>query len=216
MAITYTDINNGEDGSSVRAKINGFNNSVAIDINNNTTNTTTNTNNITTANSNIETNVSAIAALDVRVAANETGISDLENTGMTVMSGSDIAPQTIAITATKIISFDTTSVSVGVGSNWDATNSRMQATLSGVFKLRYESFVSYASNVTITWQIYKNGVVFGNAITLAGKGAEIFPIVLISSTNLLADDYLELHGTASAETALTVVQANGTLEKTHF
>ena len=160
--------------------------------------------------------VAKIDPLDVRVTANEVAIVHLNDTGMTVRTGSNIAPQTIAITATRVISFDTTTVEAGTGTLWDIANGRMKATSDGIFKLRYESFVSYASNVNITWQIYKNGAPFGNSITLSGQGATVFPLVLLSSTPLLADDYLELHGTASASTPLTVVQANGTLEKTHF
>lgn len=157
----------------------------------------------------VDTNVASIAD-------HESRIVDIENAGMTVRTGSNISPQTIATTVTRVVSFDTTAVEAGVGTLWDTVNLRMKATTDGIFKLRYESFVSYASNVDITWQIYKNGATFGNSITLSGQGATVFPLVLLSSTPLLADDYLELHATATASTTLTVVQANGTLEKTHF
>ncbi len=162
-----------------------------------------------TAFGNIDT---AIDQVDTNTAA----LVVLNNTGMVVRAGSNIAPQTINTSATKVVSFDTTVIEAGVGAVWDVANVRMKATLDGVFKLRYESFISYASNVDITWQIYKNGAPFGSSVTLSGQGATVFPLVLISSAPLLANDYLELHGTASASTPLTVVQANGTLEKTYF
>lgn len=157
----------------------------------------------------IDTNILAIAGVDTRV-------QDLEATGITVRAGANLTPQTIGVTATKVINFDTTLIEAGVGTIWDAVNLRMTATLDGIFKLRYESFITYASNVDITWQIYKNGVPFGNSITLSGQGTTVFPLVLLSSASLLTDDYLELYATASASTTLTISQANGTLEKTHF
>lgn len=169
-----------------------------------------------TAFANIDLAIDQIDANVLGLADHESRIVDIENAGMTVRTGSNISPQTIATTATKVVSFDTTAVEAGVGTLWDTVNLRMKATTDGIFKLRYESFVSYASNVDITWQIYKNGATFGNSITLSGQGATVFPLVLLSSAPLLADDYLELYATATASTALTVVQANGTLEKTHF
>lgn len=169
-----------------------------------------------TAFANIDLAIDQIDANVLGLADHESRIVDIENAGMTVRTGSNISPQTIATTATKVVSFDTTAVEAGVGTLWDTVNLRMKATTDGIFKLRYESFVSYTSNVDITWQIYKNGATFGNSITLSGQGATVFPLVLLSSAPLLADDYLELYATATASTALTVVQANGTLEKTHF
>ena len=166
--------------------------------------------NFDTAFSNID---DAIDQIDINTAA----IAILNNTGLSVMSGNNIAAQPLVSgVATKIVSFDTAVIDVGVGTTPDVANQRMTADVDGVYKLRYESFVSYASNVTITWQVYKNGVAFGNSITLSGQGSGVFPIILISSAELLTGDYLELHGTASANTDLTVSQANGTLEKTHF
>lgn len=216
MAITWTDINNGESGSSVRTKINTFNGSVTTDVNTNSTNIATAqadlsalTTRVDTAETNITNNDTDIAALDVRIV-------DLEDTGMTVMSGNNRPIQSIGLTATKVDLFDTIEIDVGVGTSGDATLDKATADSDGVYKLRFEAFVKYASNVAITWQMYKNGVAFGNSITLFGNNADPFPIVLISSSNFLAGDYLELYATASATTDLTVTHANGTIEKTHF
>lgn len=169
-----------------------------------------------TAFSNIDDAIDQVDVNVIAIADHETRIVDMEETGITVRAGSNLTPQTIAVTPTKIVNFDTTLIEAGVGTIWDTINLRMTATLDGIFKLRYESFITYASNVDITWQIYKNGVPFGNSITLSGQGATVFPLVLLSSASLLAGDYLELYGTASASTTLTISQANGTLEKTHF
>jgi len=155
-------------------------------------------------------------ALDARVTANEDALAILNNSGLTVMSGSSLTPQTINIVPTPIISFDTLAIEVGVGTEGDVLTQSIKATDDGVFKLRYEAFLSYASNVTITWKIYKNESPFGDAITLTGKGAEVFTLVLISATELLANDILQLYGTASASTDITIAQSNGTLEKTYF
>lgn len=144
-------------------------------------------------------------------------IDDLEATGLVVMSGSALTPQSIPTSATKVVLFDTKDVEAGVGVAGDVALNRATATLAGVFKIRFESFVSYAGNVDITWALYKNGIPIPNtSITLAGQGASVFPITLITSTSLAANDYLELFATASATTDLTVAHANGTLEKTHF
>ena len=155
------------------------------------------------------TSVGQIASMKIQTDA-------LALTGMTVMSGHTLTPQTIGITPTKVLSFDTVAIDVGVGTSGSVTTNSVTADLSGVFKLRYESFLSYASNVTITWQIYKGGVPFGEAMALAGEGATVFPLLLISSTPLTAGDELELYATASASTDITILQSNGTLEKTHF
>ena len=237
MALSWIDFINGEALSSVRSKINSFNTNTVTDVNTNTGNITTNTagiatnvtniatntsniatnvTNIATNTAGIATNVTDIAALDVRVTANEVEIAHLEDSGMSVLSGSNIAPQTVNTSATAITSFDTLAIEVGVGTTGSVINQSMTADSAGVFKLRYESFLSYASNVTITWQIYKNGSPFGNSVSLSGKGANVFTLILISAANLLANDELKLYGTASASTSLTIAQANGTLEKTHF
>lgn len=158
-----------------------------------------------------------IAALeDGKVQENIEAIAVINNSGMSVLGGNALTPQTIAVTPTPVVSFDTLSIEVGVGTTGSVLNQSMTADVNGVYKLRYESFLSYASNIDITWQIYKNGVPFGNAITLAGQGSKVFPIVLISAAYLLAGDELKLYGTASASTDITVAQANGTLEKTYF
>jgi len=157
----------------------------------------------------INTNTEDIISNGIRLAV-------LENTGMTVLSGNNLPQQTIEITPTKVTSFDVVTIDAGVGTSGDVVLQRMTADADGIFKLRYEGFVSYATNITITWQIYKNGSPFGSSIALAGQGAGYFPIVLISSAELVEGAYLELYATASAATDLDISQSNGTLEKTYF
>lgn len=216
MAITWTDINNGESGASIRAKLNTFNGGVVTDVNTNTTNISNAQSSISALDGRVTTAEANIVSNDTDIADHETRISVLENTGMTVMSGNNRPIQSIGITATKVDLFDTIEIDAGVGTSGDVTLDRATAVLDGIYKLRFEAFVKYASNVSITWQMYKNGVAFGNSITLFGHAADPFPIVLISSSNFLAGDYLELYATASATTDLTVTHANGTIEKTHF
>ena len=165
----------------------------------------------------VEANLTAaFAKVDADIVNLDNRLIDLENTGLVVMSGNSLMPQTIAITPTKVVLFDTKEVEAGVGAIGDIALHRAIASLTGIFKLRFEAFLSYASNVDITWQIYKNGVAFGNSITLSGQGTKVFPITLLTSANLLANDYIELYATASASTNITISQVNGTLEKTHF
>ena len=159
---------------------------------------------------------SAFDKIDADIINLDDRVIDLENTGLVVLSGANLTPQSITTSATKVVLFDAKDVEAGVGAVGDVATNKATATLTGVFKLRFEAFVSYAGNVDITWQMYKNGVAFGNAITLSGQGSNVFPITLITSASLLANDYLELYATASATTDLTVSQANGTLEKTHY
>lgn len=146
----------------------------------------------------------------------QAALAILAEVGLVVMSGNSLVAQTIGVTPTKVVLFDTKNVEAGVGVTGDVATNKATATLAGVFKLRFEAFLSYASNIDITWTLYKNGVVYGNAITLAGSGAKIFPITLITSANLLAADYIELYATASSSTNITISQANATLEKTIF
>ena len=228
--LTWTDQVNGASLLTMREAYNAFNTSAKTQVNLNTTDIATvdaktgvNAADIVLLEGRATVNEADIVLLEGRATVNEADIVDheariaaFEDTGMTVMSGNAIAPQSIAITPTKVNAFDSVAIDVGVGTSADATLDRMTADLDGVFKLRFEGFVSYASNVTIVWQIYKNGSPFGNSITLSGQGANSFPIVLISSAELLATDYLELFATASAVSNLTVSQSNGTLEKTHF
>ena len=224
MALTWTNWNNGDNLLLLRNNLNTFNNNIVTEnssivnsLFNNTGNIASNTLAIATNTSDIATNTADIATNTADIADHEIRLLDIEDTGMTTMSGNNITPQSlVAATSTKINSFDTILIDVGVGTAGSIALQRMTAEHAGIYKLRYESFVSYASNVTITWQIYKNGVAFGNSITLSGQGAAVFPIILISSAQLAVDDYLELYGTASANDTLTVAQANGTLEKTHF
>lgn len=159
---------------------------------------------------------SAFADIDTDLTSKGNRLAVLEEAGIVVMSGNGLVAQSIAITPTKVLLFDTKNVEAGVGAVGTVALQRATATLAGVFKLRFEAFVSYASNIDITWGMYKNGVPFGNTITLSGQGAKVFPITLITSTELLANDYLELYATASSVVDLTVAQANGTLEKTIF
>lgn len=157
-----------------------------------------------------------LAQLDVDVTDHEARLVDLENTGLTVLSGNSLTPQSIGTSATKVTAFDSIDVDAGAGTSGDLVNQRAIADSAGVFKLRFEAFITYASNVDITWQIYKNGSPYGSSLTLSGQGATAFALVLISSANLLANDYLELYATASATTNITILQSNATLEKTHF
>ena len=154
--------------------------------------------------------------LGVTATTSQEALAALAEVGLVVLSGSSLAAQTIGTTATKIVFSDTKSVEAGVGVAGDVSLNRASALLAGVFKLRFEMFLSYASNVDITWRIYKNGAAFGNSITLPGQGAKVFPITLITSTSLAQGDYLELFAAASSATDITVAQANGTLEKTIF
>ena len=154
--------------------------------------------------------------LGITAVTAQAAIAALAEVGLLVMSGSALTPQTIGVTATKVALFDTKNVEAGVGVLGDIATDKATATLSGVFKIRFESFLSYASNVDITWQLYKNGVAYGDSITLAGQGSKVFPITLITSDNFIANDYLELYATASSSTNITIAQANGTLEKTIF
>lgn len=143
-------------------------------------------------------------------------LTALSEVGLVVMNGNSLTPQSIATSPTKVVLFDTKVVEAGVGVTGDVALQRASTTITGIMKLRFEAFVSYASNIDITWQLYKNGVAYGDTVTLAGQGAKVFPLTLITSDNLTAGDYLELFATASATATLTVVQANGTLEKTIF
>lgn len=154
--------------------------------------------------------------LGITAVTAQAALAVLAEVGLVVMSGNSLVAQSISTSATKVVLFDTKNVEAGVGAIGDVATNKATATLNGVYKLRFEAFVDYASNVDITWQMYKNGVAFGNSITLSGQGTKVFPITLITSANLLADDFLELYATASATTNLTVSQANGTLEKTIF
>ena len=154
--------------------------------------------------------------LGITASTAQTAIAELAEVGLAVMSGNSLTPQTIGTSATKLVLFDTKNVEAGVGVVGDVATNKATATLNGVYKLRFEAFVSYASNVDITFQMYKNGSPFGSSIVLSGQGTKIFPIVLLTSTDLLANDYLELYATASSSTDITISQANGTLEKTIF
>ena len=94
MAITWTDIENGESGLSVRTKLNSLGDSLATEstsindsledietdidtIQNSITSLETN---LETINTNIDTNTASIESLDTRVTTNETSISDIQAT----------------------------------------------------------------------------------------------------------------------------------------
>jgi len=117
---------------------------------------------------------------DLGIAAStvQEGIAALGEVGMMVMSGTNLDPQTIGTSATKVVLYDTKIVEAGVGVTGDVVNSKATLTLDRVFKIRFAAFVSYASNIDITWTIYKNGSPTGNAITLSGQGATVFQIIL--------------------------------------
>jgi hypothetical protein len=214
--VSWADILNGELLSSIRSKINTFNTLISTQTNSNTSAIAINTNNIATNTSNIATNTIDISNNTSTLTNIDARIENLENVGLTVLSGSNLPVQSIGTSPVKVSAFDSILIDTGVGTSGSVLNQRATAELDGVFKIRYESFISYASNVTITWQIYKNGLPFGSSLSLAGRGAEVFPLVLISSTELLAGDFIELYATSSATTDLTTKHANGTLEKTYF
>ena len=132
------------------------------------------------------------------------------------MSGTNLTAQTIGTTAIKVVLYDTKVVEAGVGVTGSVVDSKATVTLPGIFKIRFEAFVSYASNIDITWMLYKNGVATGNQITLSGQGATVFQIILLTSASLVANDYLELYATASASSDITMASTNGTIEKTIF
>ena len=154
--------------------------------------------------------------LGITAATAQEGIAALGEIGMMVMSGTNLTPQTIGTSATKVVLYDTKIVEEGVGVTGDVATSKAIITLNRVYKIRFAAFVSYASNVDITWTIYKKGVATGNTITLSGQGTTVFQIILLTSAPLLADDYLELYATASASTDITLTSTNGTVETTIF
>ena len=69
MAITWTDFQSGDLLSTIRGKINGFNNTVVTDVNQNTTDIATNTASIVTANNDISTNTANIVTNSNDIAA---------------------------------------------------------------------------------------------------------------------------------------------------
>ncbi len=154
--------------------------------------------------------------LGITATTTQEAITALGGVGLMVMSGTNLTPQTIGTSATKVDLYDTKIVEEGVGVTGDVANSKATITLDRIYKVRFAAFVSYASNVDITWTIYKKGVPSGNTITLAGQGSTVFQIILLTSVPLLTDDYLELFATASASTDITLTSTNGTVETTIF
>jgi len=166
---------------------------------------------MTAANSSFDDTDLGITATSVQAAGAIFG-----KVGMSVMAGISIAPQTIGTSPTKINTYDSLTIEVGVGTEASFIDDKATATLAGLFKIRFEAFVSYASNVDISWQIYKNGSPFGAPLILSGQGTTVFHICRMANTILAADDYLELYATASASTDLTIIQSAGIMEKTIF
>jgi len=154
--------------------------------------------------------------LGITAANVQAALAILGEVGMSVMGGINIAPQTIGTSPTKVNTYDSLIIEVGVGTEASHVEDKATATLTGIFKIRLEAFVSYASNIDISWQIYKNGSPFGASLTLSGQGTTVFHICRMATAELAADDYLELYATASAATDLTIVQSVGTIEKTIF
>jgi len=141
----------------------------------------------------------------------------LQEVGITNMRGANIAPQSlIADTPAKVNLFDTKVVEAGVGVSGYVVTQRATATLNGLFKIRLDALVDYASNVDITWDLYKNGSPTGVPVTISGQGATAFQIVKVSTESFVATDYIELYATASADTTLKVHSAYGSFEKTIF
>jgi len=153
--------------------------------------------------------------LGISAANAQAALAILGEVGFMVMTGNN-TPQTIGTSATKVNTFDTIMIQEGVGVEGSVADDKATATLDGVFKIRFEGFVSYSVSVDIEWQIYKNGSPFGTAITVSGQGSTPFPLLRLASANLEADDYVELYATASSSTDVTVHQSSGAMEKTIF
>jgi len=166
---------------------------------------------MTAANSSFDDTDLGITAVSVQAA-----LAILGEVGMSVMTGTSIAPQTIGTSPTKLNTFDALALEVGVGTEASFVDDKVTITLSGLFKMRFEAFVSYASHIDIEWQIYKNGSPFGVPLTLSGQGTTVFHLCRMANAEFAADDYLELYATASASTDLTIVQSAGSMEKTIF
>ena len=96
MALTFTDINNGEAGSSVRSKINNFNNAAATQVNTNETNIAQNSTDIATNTTDIATNTGDIAvnAGNITDLQNAQGINSrmkvINNSGVTIIKGKPV------------------------------------------------------------------------------------------------------------------------------
>jgi hypothetical protein len=159
---------------------------------------------------------SAFTNIDADTVSAEGRLDAIENSGIVVLTGSNLVAQTISTSPTKVVFADSKPVEAGTGATGDIALNRATAGAIGVYKLRFEAFLDYTSNVDITWQIYKNGSPLGSGMTLSGQGATVFQVSLITSTTFIANDYIELYATASSSTDITIAQANGTLEKTYY
>ena len=154
--------------------------------------------------------------LGITATSVQAALAILGEVGFMVMTGNSLAPQTIGTSATKVNTFDTLMIEEGVGVVGSVAEDKATVTLDGVFKIRFEAFISYSVSVDIEWQIYKNGSPFGTPITLSGQGSTPFPILRLASAPLVIGDYVELYATASASTDITIAQSSGAMEKTIF
>jgi len=154
--------------------------------------------------------------LGITATSVQAALAILGEVGLMVMSGTNIAPQTIGTSATKVNTFDTLAIEEGVGATGNVADDKATVTLDGIFKIRFEAFVTYSNSVDIEWQIYKNGSPFGASVTLSGQGSTPIHILRLANTSFLKDDYVEMYATASASTDVTIIQSSGSMEKTIF
>ena len=154
--------------------------------------------------------------LGITAASIQAAVAILGEVGFMVMTGTSMTPQTIGTSATKVNTFDTLMIEEGVGATGSVADDKATITLDGVFKIRFEAFVTYSNSVDIAWQIYKNGSPFGTAITLSGQGSTPIHLLRIAATSFLKDDYVEMYATASSSTDITIAQSSGAMEKTIF
>ena len=87
MSLSYTDFQNGDTGLEVRTTLNNFNNSVVVDVNDNTNDISTNSSNISTNTTDIGTNTADIATHEGRL----DGIDTLNTNQGTVINDNGLA-----------------------------------------------------------------------------------------------------------------------------
>ena len=87
MSLSYTDFQNGDTGLEVRTTLNNFNNSVVVDVNDNTNDISTNSSNIGTNTTDIGTNTADIATHEGRL----DGIDTLNTNQGTVITDNGLA-----------------------------------------------------------------------------------------------------------------------------
>ncbi len=78
MAIAYTNFDNGDSLLDIREKLNTFNNSVVVDVNNNTIDTTSNTIKVATNTNNIAINTNNIATNTNNIVAHESRLDQMD------------------------------------------------------------------------------------------------------------------------------------------